>query len=140
MKREAEKKENAKIDKLEKQDIPKKKSRGSVKRSKSDASGIETSNDARKPSKKKSLIDEERILHEAYQMILGEHHKKVRQRMKLSSMLISSNLDSDISLSTVSNSQQRCPCLFNQSLECNRKGKEPFQFTSETKFIIIGMG
>ena len=33
-------------------------------------------------SKKKSLADEERLFHEAYQLLLSEHYRRVRKRTK----------------------------------------------------------
>ena len=33
-------------------------------------------------SKKKSLVDEERLFHEAYQHLLSEHYRMVRKRTK----------------------------------------------------------
>ena len=59
-------------------------------------------------SKDISLVDQERKLHEAYQLILGEHHKRLNQRRK--STQIEMDPDALSSLQSLSLSNQQCHC------------------------------
>ena len=79
-KREVEQKEKIRIEKLDAKEKGKKQKKG-MKRSKSLAV-IETKKAPRRLSER-SFIDEERRLHEAYQLLLGEHHRRVKRRQHL---------------------------------------------------------
>ena len=58
----------------------------------------------KKQQRKPSLIDEERKLHEAYQLILREHHRRVNQRVR-------KKLGSVAAFASSSRHAQDCPCL-----------------------------
>ena len=94
IKRQTEQKEKARLEKIEKESIPipQRKRRASIAtiRLEKEPRNINTQlvnnslvgKEEKLPSRRNSLVDQERKLHEAYQFVLGEHYKKVNQRRK----------------------------------------------------------
>ena len=105
-KREVEHKEKIRLEKEDAKEKGKKKKKG-VKRSKS-LVVIETKKAPRKLSER-SYIDEERRLHEAYQLLLGEHHRKVKRRGSTPASVLSTD-------------RQQCQCLSKGTNECDGEG------------------
>ena len=60
-------------------------------------------------SNKNSFMNQERKLHEAYQLIIGEHHRKLNQRRR--SVQIGLDSKEIERLRSISLSYQECPCL-----------------------------
>ena len=60
-------------------------------------------------SNKNSFLSQERRLHEAYQLIIGEHHRKLNQRRK--SVQIGLDSKEIERFRSISLSYQPCPCL-----------------------------
>ena len=106
-KREVEQKEKIKLEKQDAKEKGKKKKKG-MKRSKSLAI-IETKKAPRRLSER-SFIDEERRLHEAYQLLLGEHHRRVKRR-------------GSTPVSVIPTDRQQCQCLSKASYECEGEGR-----------------
>ena len=63
----------------------------------------------RSSSDKKSFLNQERKLHEAYQLIIGEHHRKLNQRRR--SVQISLDSKEIERFRSISLSYQPCHCL-----------------------------
>ena len=105
-KREVVQKEKIRIEKQDAKEKGKKKKKG-MKRSKSLAV-IETKKAPRRLSER-SFIDEERRLHEAYQLLLGEHHRRVKRR-------------GSTPVSVSSTDRQQCQCLSKVTNECDGEG------------------
>ena len=94
IKRQTEQKEKARLEKIEKESlpIPQRKRRASIAtiRLEKEPRNINTQlvnnslvgKEEKLPSRRNSLVDQERKLHEAYQFVLGEHYKKVNTRRK----------------------------------------------------------
>ena len=105
-KREVEQKQKIKLEKQDAKEKGKKSKKG-MKRSKSLAV-IETKKAPRRLSER-SFIDEERRLHEAYQLLLGEHHRRVKRR-------------GSTPVSGLSTDRQQCQCLSKVTNECDGEG------------------
>ena len=94
IKRQTEQKEKARLEKLEKESMPmpQRKRRASIATIRLEKEPRKSSTplmnnslvaiEEKLPSRRNSLVDQERKLHEAYQFVLGEHYKKVNQRRK----------------------------------------------------------
>ena len=106
-KREVEQKEKIRLEKQDAIEKGKKKKKG-MKRSKSLAV-IETKKAPRRLSER-SFIDEERRLHEAYQLLLGEHHRRVKRR-------------GSTPVSVLSTDRQQCQCLSKVTSDCDGEGR-----------------
>ena len=106
-KREVEQKQKIKLEKQDAKEKGKKSKKG-MKRSKSLAV-IETKKAPRRLSER-SFIDEERRLHEAYQLLLGEHHRRVKRR-------------GSTPVSVISTDRQQCQCLSKVTNECDGEGR-----------------
>ena len=123
IKREAELKEKEKVKKDESKDKTKKSSSPKQRRRRASIAYMGTEKEPRRNNSylhKNSLIDQERRLHEAYQLILGEHHKRLNQRHGS----VQFELDATQSLASISLSHQPCPCLLN--VRRNSEGKSRF--------------
>ena len=111
IKREAEIKEKEKLEKNDSKEKSKKSSSPKQRRRRASIAYIGTEKESRKNSStflyRNSLIDQERKLHEAYQLILAEHHKRLNQRHGS----IQYELEGARRLSSFSLSHQPCPCL-----------------------------
>ena len=94
IKRQTEQKEKARLEKLEKESMPmpQRKRRASIATIRLEKEPRKSSTplmnnsllaiEEKLPSRRNSLVDQERKLHEAYQFVLGEHYKKVNTRRK----------------------------------------------------------
>ena len=96
IKRQTEQKEKARLEKIEKESIPipQRKRRASIATIRLEKeprknntplmknSLVDIAIPEKLPSRRNSLVDQERKLHEAYQFVLGEHYKKVNTRRK----------------------------------------------------------
>ena len=126
IKREAELKEKEKIKKDDSKDNTKKSSSPKQRRRRASIAYMGTEKEPKRNNSyaihKNSLIDQERRLHEAYQLILGEHHKRLNQRHGS----VQFELDATQSLASISLSHQPCPCLLN--VRRNSEGKSSFIF------------
>ena len=127
IKREAELKEKEKLEKNESKEKTKKSSSPKQRRRRASIAYIGTEKEPRKSNSylhKNSLIDQERKLHEAYQLILAEHHKRLNQRHGS----VQFELEATKSLASISLSHQPCPCLLN----VRRKSEGNYKFFSFT--------
>ena len=94
IKRQTEQKEKARLEKIEKESMPmpQRKRRASIATIRLEKEPRKSSTplmnnsllaiEEKLPSRRNSLVDQERKLHEAYQFVLGEHYKKVNTRRK----------------------------------------------------------
>ena len=112
-KKEAEHLERTNTEKSKKEDKGKKGKHVKLK-----SAGIAVMSTQLQPSsknRKQSLVDEERKLHESYQLILGEHHRRVHQRIKHGYIQVPSNTNSNATLSSDLQPHQQCHCFLKHS-------------------------
>ena len=119
MKREAEQKEKNRLGKLEVKE--KGNARKKSKQRRASIACMDTEIETRK-IRKKSLIDEERNLHEAYQLLLGEHHRIMNQRVRHGSISVPINSTSNLTISAEPQTHHQCHCLLKPKQDNNCKG------------------
>ena len=131
IKREAELKEKERVEKNETKEKTKIDPSPKQRRRRATIANIGTEMEPRKNySGRNSLIDQERRLHEAYQLILGEHHKRLNQRH---GSVVQFEMEASIkSLPPISLSHQPCPCL--QILRPTDEGKSKQIYISHLYF------